>query len=62
MTPYQTPRTATAGAVQIGLRYTPRPPQIYGDALTLQTALLDERTSKRPGLFMRFFGAFWRFV
>lgn len=62
MTPYTTPRTATAGGVQIGLRYTPAMPQIYGTALTLQTALLDKRTATPLRGVRGFFGALWSWL
>lgn len=59
MTPYTTPRTATAGAVQIGLRHTAAMPRIEGHALTLQTALLDKRTATKPSALMALAGRIW---
>lgn len=56
MTPYHT------GKVSIGLLYTPAMPAIYGDALALQTALLDARSAARPGFFGRVFGAIVRWL
>ena len=55
MTPYKTP-----SGLQIGLRYSPALPAIQGDAITLQTALLDERTATQPGIIARLLGAVWR--
>lgn len=61
-TPYTTPRTATAGAVQIGLRYMPKMPAIYGDALKLQSALIEPRTIGPQNWIQRAIGAFWRWL
>lgn len=57
MTPY-----TTRSGLQIGLLYTPRPPAIYGDALTLQTALLDKRTAQPGSWVQRVMGAVWRWL
>ncbi len=51
--------TYNTGKVQIGLLYTPRMPEIYGDARRLQTALIDGRTANKPGAFARVLGAIW---
>ena len=55
MTPY-----TTRSGLKIGLRYTPALPSIQGDAIRLQTALLDSRTQTQPGFIARLLGAVWR--
>ena len=51
--------TYNTGKVKIGLLYQPAMPLIQGDAIRLQTALLDKRTARPAGLVMRALAAFW---
>ena len=52
----------TSSGLQIGSRYTPALPAIQGDAVRLQSALLDPRSASRPSRLGAFFGFFWRFM
>ena len=52
----------TSSGLQIGSRYTPALPPIQGDAVRLQSALLDPRSASRPSRLGAFFGFFWRFM
>lgn len=54
--------TFNTGKVQIGLLYTQPMPEIYGDALRLQTALIDGRTAHKPGVFARIVGSIWAWL
>jgi len=56
-----TPRFHTTRAgVRIGSAYTPKPLRPEGDALTLQAALLNEKTTGPRTLLQRIGGALWR--
>jgi hypothetical protein len=50
------------GKVLIGLRYTPPPPVIQGDALTLQSALLSPDTKNPVRGIAAFINYFWRYM
>ena len=50
------------GRVQIGALYTPKPRPPVGDALTLQTALLQPLTTRRPSVLARLLAPVWRTV
>jgi len=56
-----TPRIHTTRAgVRIGSAYTPKPLRPEGDALRLQAALLEPRTTGEQTLTQRVLGALWR--
>lgn len=52
----------TSSGLQIGSRYTPALPPIQGDAVRLQSALLDPRSASKPGWLGAFFGFIWRWL
>ena len=56
MTPYNT------GRVQIGILYTPAMPQIYGDALKLQTALLERHTHRSDNVWHAIVNKIYRWL
>ncbi len=61
-----TPRTAsmavTATGLRIGIAHVPRPAPVQGDALHLQTALLEPRTARQLPWTARIAGAIWRWL
>ena len=52
----------TASGLQIGCAYTPKPRPPVGDALTLQRALLEPLTTRRPSVLARLLAPLWRTV
>lgn len=56
ITPYNT------GRVQIGILYTPAMPQIYGDALKLQTALLERHTHRSDNVWHAIVNKIYRWL
>ena len=59
------PYSALSSGLQIGLMYklrNPDPPPMEGDAIKLQSALLEPRTAKGPGALAAFFGAIWKWL
>lgn len=52
----------TSSGLQIGSRFTPELPAIQGDAVRLQSALLDSRSASKPSRLGAFFGFFWRLM
>ena len=51
--------TYNTGKVRIGLLYQTAMPVIQGDAVRLQTALLDKRTARPANLVARVLNRFW---
>lgn len=54
--------TYNTGKVQIGLLYQPAMPAIHGDAIRLQSALLDKRTLRPTNILTRTLNTFWRWA
>jgi len=54
--------TYNTGRVQIGLLHTRPMPQIYGDALRLQSALIDKRTARPLSVLQRLACAIGRWL
>jgi hypothetical protein len=51
----------TPAGVKIGLLYRPPMPDMDSDALALQVAILEQRSTKRPFL-MRLFWSVWKWL
>jgi len=50
------------GKVMIGLRHSAAMPDIYGDALRLQTALLERHTHRSDNVLHRFINRIYRWL
>lgn len=50
------------GRVRIGWAYVPRPLRIEGDAIRIQSALLEPRSATPQTLFQRIAGLIWRLL
>lgn len=52
----------TPAGVRIGCAYQPPPARMQGDAVFVQAALLDQRTTEPQTWLQRLLGAVWRWL